>query len=255
MEQLLINSLKDSTKMKEILASPLGNTPEAAQSLVKELMLHARPFKGDKYDASELEKLLNTGEHRVGEPSSMQLLFNKALGVEKGAEHMANLKAIAELMKREAMTDSSYMRFQNQGGKGPVEQATGQGAPSWLALYYASKSGRIGAPYALGVAAGRFVNNSMAKAAEESMQRATYDPEMSKAILELAATPSNQQISGKAWKLGIGAADGAAKMFKNLTDHGLIKSNVVRGAMVGIEQADQEQDKPKKPKRVLDLPR
>jgi hypothetical protein len=255
MEQMLIHGLKDASIMGKILASPIGNTPIKAQSFVKELMMHAHPFKGDKYDASTLEKLLDTGEHRVGEPSSMQLLFNKAFGEEGGAEHMANLKAIAELMKREKMTDSSYMRFQNQGGKGPVEAGSGQSGASWLSLYYASKSGRIGVPHATVVATGRFINNTVAKATEEAVQRATYDPEMAKIILEMAQTPSNHPLSGAVWRTILKGTDGTAKFIKDLSDHGLIKDNVARGAMVGVTEGQKEKDKPKKPQRVLDLPR
>jgi hypothetical protein len=57
------------------------------------------------------------------------------------------------------------------------------------------------------------------------------------------------------WRTILKGTDGTAKFIKDLSDHGLIKDNVARGAMVGVTEGQKEKDKPKKPQRVLDLPR
>ena len=253
-QQLLLQSLADPVKMEKLLNSPLGATPEAAKSVLKEATTFANPMKEGKYDPDKLVKLLTMGERRPGEPTSLQMLFNKAMGPEEGAKHATRLMAVAELMRREAMTDSSYMRFQPQGDKGPVQGASGQTMASWIGQWYAVESGRVGKPYALVTAGGRFLNNSMQKAATQAMERALYDPAMSDAVLELVQTPSNQAVSREAWSKVFGAADGASKMLKNLTDHGLILAQIARGALYGVQQEERGRPRIAKPRRELRLP-
>lgn len=258
-QQLLLQSLADPVKMKQVLESPLASSPEGAKSVLKEAMTFADPMKNGVYDQEKLYKLLSLGERRPGELTPLQMLFNKAMGPEEGAKHSVRLQAIMELMKREAMTDAKFMRFQPQGEQGPIQSATGQGFGNWISQFYAMGQGRVGKPWLLGVAAGRFTNNSMQKAATQAMERALYDPAMSDKILELVQTPSNMPISRCAWNAVFGAADGSSKVLRDLMDHGMIRATVARGMLYGHQQnVEDDREKDKKgpqPRRQLRMPR
>jgi hypothetical protein len=257
-QHLLLESLADPLKMKQLLDSPIGKTADQAKSVLKEATTFADPMKDGKYDPDKLVKLLTLGERRPGEPTPLQMLFNKAMGPQEGAAHATRLTAIAELMRREAMTDAKYMRFQPQGDKGAVSAATGQTMASWIGQFYATESGRIGKPFAFATAGGRFLNNEMQKAATRAMERALYDPAMSSAILELVQTPANQPISRSAWNAVFGAAEGSNKVLRNMIDHGRIRETIARGALYGHEAAVQdkreEKEKGKTPRRELRMP-
>lgn len=239
-QQLFIEAMADPAKMQRLLASPVANTPEKAQSVLREAMLYAHPMSGNTYDPSKLTKLFDMGQKYPGEPGTFGMLLEKALGKKEGQLHEMRLRGIATLMEREAMTDPNSLRFES-AGNGPVREATGQSAASILTGLNSMDRG-FGATYFPLLSAGRFLNNKVQKQMAASMEKALYDPKMSEAIFELArAKSSGGQVSPGALEMVLGKSGWAKDLIKELGDHGMISAQVARGAAYGLQQATQDQ--------------
>lgn len=238
-QQLFIQAMADPAKMQRLLASPVANTPQKAQSVLREAMLYANPMSNGAYDPTKLTKLLDMGQKYPGEPGTLGMLFEKALGKSQGQLHEMRLRGIATLMEREAMTDPNSLRFES-AGKGPVREATGQSAASILTGLNSMDRG-FGATYFPLLSAGRFLNNKVQKQMAASMERALYDPQMSDAIFELARSSANGgQVSRGRLDLVLGKSAWAQDLIKELADHGFILGHVARGAAYGLQQTIQD---------------
>lgn len=238
------NMLADPLKTRDFIAKIPANKREAAtQGMVKEMWLQANPMKDGVYDAKPLLTMLHAGKTDPAKASSMQQWSEAAFGKEEGKAHMDRLEAIGNFMKREELTNPTSLKAGPMLADSPIKEATGQGAASWISAYRASKFGFTGGTYFAALGLSRFANTRVQQAFEKAQMRALYDPEMSKAILEMAATPANEAIGySSALKVlgGIKLEDGM-KLVDHLIDRGYVKKYLRRGAIYGAEKAADDQ--------------
>lgn len=238
--QLFTQALSDPLKMEKLLASELGNTPDNAKRLLKEAMAYANPLKPDgSIDYTKLAKLMEAGQQRVDMPNTLEMLTNRALGNKEGAAHLERMKQISELMRRDAQLDPEHLRIADKAawGDNPVKSQTGQTLASWLTGFRSMDAG-FGKHYFPLISAGRFVNTRIQTAVEGSIQKALYDPETSKAVLEMVATPQNQPISSKVLDSIFGSSTELRRVVqKELLEQGLVRKITEQGALIGGTKA------------------
>lgn len=247
-------ALADPAAMGRLLkALPKGaeeGERQGAKALLREVMLKAQPWKempdGPVFDKTNLLKILDAGRNveNPNAPGGLQVLLNAALGKVEGKAHYERLRALALLSERVEATTPQFLRPQDPFPADPIKAATGSSPASMLSDAKALVQGRVSPLYLAGITGGRFFNTRIRAAVNKAYQDALFDPEASKAVLELATTPANGAASITAAKRVFGSAGEAGVDFiKRLTEHGQITKYGARSALLaGTVEANKGQN-------------
>lgn len=237
-EAVFSEALTDPRKMGQLISAlNKGLNPQAGtQALVKEIMQRLTPWKetasGIEYDPAKLKDILDRGGAGSAVPGGLSTAFRAAFGKAEGDAHLDRLRALALLAERQASTAPRFLRPMEPFPSDIAKDATGQTGASWLSQFKALFTGRIGPTYVAGMGLGSLFNAKMKEAFNQAQQEALFNPEMSKAILELAATKGSDPVSRGAMRKIFGMSQDATNLIKGLFDYGHIGEHAFNGARV-----------------------
>lgn len=257
-------ALADPRKMGQLISAlnkgEKAGTGEGTKALVKEIMYRATPWRetpnGLEYNPEKLIALLDSGKANADSVGGLQVAFRAAFGREAGDSHLDNLRAIALLAQRQALTNPRFLRPQEPFPEDMFKNVTGQTAASWITSFKAMAEGRVSDTYFASIGFSKFFNTRVKAAFTEAQQKALFDPEMSKAILELAATPANQPMNkGPIQKVLGSLGDEGSDFVKRLVEHGMIKQHMFNAArVITAVKANEDQSSPSKRERFNNEP-
>jgi hypothetical protein len=250
--KVLTDAIADPRKMGQLLGAinkgESSKTAEGSKAVVKEIFMRATPWKevaGGRLDLDpqKLFKLVNAGTGPNGEPGGLQVAMRAAYGRKEGDAHLERLRALALIADRIETTNPRYLRPQELVSDDPVKQATGSGAASWIAMYKNAAEGRASTAYVGTVGLSRFFNARLKQAFSEATQKALFDADMSKAILEMSTTKADAPISLNAAKTVFGPMGEEGSAFiKRLIEHGQVKKHLVNSGRLGVTQEANDDD-------------
>ncbi len=245
-KRMFQDALADPVKMATLINAS-GGGPDMARRLVKEVFEQAQPFKNGQYDPDGIIRMLHAGEAPTADSKpSMALLFEKAYGAKEGQQHWEVLNAIANFMKRDAMTAPEYLRPNPVLGGSPVKEATGQGMASWIAAGRAQMAGQVGSTYFAALGLSRFINAKVQAKIAAAERKALYDPETARAVLEMASTNATEPLALTTFQKIFGnlRLEGGKKLVDSLVDRGYVRQFAARGAVFGAEKSQQDTTDP-----------
>lgn len=261
-DELISAALSDPRKMGRLMSSLAGGQSakgaETSKALIKDIMARATPWKempggGIEYDPARLIKLLDSGRAGEGSVGGLQVLFRGAFGKNIGDQHLDNLRAIALLTQRQALTNPRYLRPSEPFPTDVFKDVTGQTGASWLNQINATVQGRSSGLYSGAFGLGRFVNSKLKAAYAEAQQKALFDPDMAKAILELAATPATERASVSAFKKVLGGAGADTEaLAKRLVEHGMLGKHIFNAGRITATVLANEKEGDKSKKEVIE---
>lgn len=252
-QKTLAIALTDPRKMGQLTAA-LG--PEGSKALAKEIMLGLTPWKenlsgGLDYAPEKLIDVLNKGLGRDGAPGGLSTAFRAAYGQKEGDLHLDRLRALAILAEREALSNPATARALQGLGPESVANATGTTGASFLSQLKAYWEGRQSGTHFAAVGIGRYLNTEIQKNVAEAMQKALYDPKMSKAILEAAQTAGGDKLSRGAADMIFGTGKAGQELVKRMIDYGMIRRNIAQSTRIAItDTANRDKTDPSNQERV-----
>jgi hypothetical protein len=237
-DALFTAALSDPRKMGQLITTlGAGKGGEGAKAVIREITYRANPFVelpggGIDYDPEKLLKLLDAGKATPDGPGGLSVAFRAAFGKEQGDAHLARLNAIGLLAQRQALTDPRYLRPSEPFPPDLLKYSTGQTGASHITALKAMSEGRVSATYTASIGLGRFFNTKLQQEFAQAQQKALFDPDLSKAILDMAYTPSNGKLGADTVET-LKRQGGALKEWgKKLTEHGMVGKHMFNAARV-----------------------
>lgn len=236
--------MADPTKLRHVLASPIGDSPKKAQAILGEVLRQGSPILADGViDYGNFAKMMSFGVKKEGDPGSLRILAEAAYGKKVGDGFMDDLGAISEIFRRDALSDPRTRSMASPTLTEPIKSATGSSSATLLSDTKAFLQGRVGGVYMPVIASGRFINAKIQKHATKAMEEALYNPDMAKAVRVLMETPANQPVPK--WAVDRVFKETANVVNQDLLERHLLADYAARGAAVGAGQVDTTKPKPK----------
>lgn len=262
-EKVLTTAMANPRKMGKLISSMsevLGGERAGANAIIKDVFERARPWReleggGFEMDGTKLLKVLNDGA-QGGSVPSLKVAFRAAFGRALGDEHYDNLRKIAVLEERRALTDPKMLRPTEPFPPDLMRGVTGSTAGSTISDIKSIQQGRVGKAYAVTNWIARFGNMKLREGYERATKEALFNPEMSKAILTMAEEmrrnnhTASPELQRAASTIGRVMGSASADWFKRLADYGMIRENMAKGgAIAGIVEANKSEKEKRKDRR------